>query len=289
MKKSEIMSRAHALTRETIQPGDDYRATLGLCLRAAWEEYKTGAAQQPQPEKQPETLADFYRLPGEKQLQALRKFAARCPGYAQRQTRKDPATGERVPAPASWADWMIPRSKGGLELETWDNALDTIAAEAWTRLDRQPEDLPLQIILARACSAACQRLSNQYRDKPARSRADAVSLDDPDYSGAAHYPGPEAAAVQRETIRTAARSGQDRAILDMAAQGYTRPEIGRALGITRQAVEKHLAKMRARMEVEAVRAAADRLDAAVMAAAGVRRPCRPDWRPDNASTAPGQP
>ena len=341
MTKSEMMTRAHEMTRACRRPGDDYRATLGLCLRAAWEEARseqarsaaavrltvaavlqaaedattrraadtaaaaravTGEQEQARQEQQPETLSDFLRLPGEAQLDMLRKFAGRCPGYAARAVKRmqDPETGETVtvPAPAAWADWMTPRSKGGLELEPWEIAVDTVAAEAWTRLDKQPEDLPLPIILARACRAACIRLSRVYRDAPTnRSRSktqdgtgairDAVSLDDPDYSSAARYPSPETAACERDAIRAAAHDEADFTILDLRAQGYTLQTIAARLGISHPAVIKRLRRMQDRMQDERTRADADALDAAVMAAAGVRQPRRPEWRPDNASSAPG--
>lgn len=34
MTKSELFKAAHKLTRETRQPGDSYRVTFGLCLKA---------------------------------------------------------------------------------------------------------------------------------------------------------------------------------------------------------------------------------------------------------------
>lgn len=320
MTKSEMMTRAHAWTRETVAayPGSSYRATLAAALRELWKdtrsedarsasaraccaEQQTGSEQQQ--EQEPATLAKFLQQPGEVQLETLRKFAGRCPGYAARQVKTitDPETGEtvKVPAPAAWADWMIPRSKGGLELESWSVAVDTIAAEAWTRLDKQPEDLPLQIILARAARAACMRLSKVYRDAPNnRSRSkrqdgsgtiiDAVSLDDPDYKSAASYPGPESAAIVRESIRTAARDDRDLMILDYRAQGYTLEAIADKLGVTHPAVIKRLRKMQERMEDARMEDDANRLDAAVMAAAGMNRKPRREYRPDNASTSPGQ-
>lgn len=346
MTKSEIMTRAHAWTRETVAayPGSSYRATLAAALHELWKdirsedarsaaavrltvaavlqaaedavtrrtadtaaaahaccsEQQTGSEQQQ--EQEPATLAEFLQQPGDVQLETLRKFAARCPGYAARQVKKttDPETGETVtvPAPAAWADWMIPRSRGGLELEPWSVAVDTIAAEAWTRLEKQPEDLPLQIILARAARAACMRLSKVYRDAPnnrSRSRRqdgsgtiiDAVSLDDPDYSAAAHFPGPESATVTREAIRQAANDPRDFAILDLRSQGQTLQQIAARLGISHPAVIKRLRRMKERTEDAKTEQAANDLDAAVMAAAGQSYRPRKTWRPDNASSSTG--
>ena len=161
LSRAEILRRAWTLQRKTVEkyPDADKRGTFALCLREAWEDAR-----------QPQTLDQFRSLPGEKQLEILRKFAARCPSYAARAVKitEDPETGEKikVPAPAAWAQWMQPRSAGGLELEPWAVAVDTVAAEAYIGLDRQPEGLPLVIILARAVKAACMRLSRVYRDAP---------------------------------------------------------------------------------------------------------------------------
>lgn len=298
MTRREIMTRAQQMTAAAMEkwPDADRRATLAAALRLAWEEAR-----------QPQTMDQFRSLPGEQQVDILRKFAARCPSYAARTVRPaldddgnriiDPETGKAVmiPAPARWAEWMTPRSSGGLELEPWNVAVDTVAAEAWIGLDRQPDDLPLGIILARAAKAACMRLSRVYRDAPnnrKRSRTqdgsgsilDPVSLDDPDYKSAASYPGPEGAAIVRESIRTAARDDVDLLILDLKSQGYTLQQIAAAAGMTHPAVIKRLKKMQQRLQdggtVEAWLAGDD-----------LKRPepqPRPrQWMPDNASSAPG--
>lgn len=286
LTRSEIMTKAQEMTAEALRrwPGQDRRATLTVCLRQAWADAR-----------QPQTIEQFRALTGEKQLDLLRMAAAKVPARAARKTRPvlgpdgQPVLGpdgrpvrQLVGIPAS-IRWMIPESDGGLGLATWAEALDTIANEAWIALDRIDSTMPLGIILARATDYAAQRLSRMYQDKPARGSA-AVSLDDPDYTGAVHYPSPEPVAVLRESIRTAARTEQDRAVLDLQAQGYTHPEIARALGISRQGVEKHLRKMQTRMQDARTAADADALDAAVMRAAGVRAPRARTWTPDNASS-----
>jgi len=325
LNRAEIFRAAWTMTRAALEkwPEADRRATFAAALRLAWEDARSSAAQEAQqaPREeaqqepaQPETLQEFYALPGEAQLDLLRKFASRCPSYAARAVKitEDPETGEKIktPAPAAWADWMIPRSAGGMELEPWEAALDTIAAEAWTRLDRQPEDLPLGILLARAARAACQRLSNQYRDKPSRSAADAASLDDPDFSLAAHLPSPEPAALNRAEIESYARSPEDLFTVKMTAAGYSHIEIAggakdrpqqlaavaavmdldpqqmkTGLGVSRQAVEKRLEKMQRRRSAEA------RNIEAWMSGDDLKKPeprQRPRiWSPDNASSNPG--
>lgn len=290
MTRREIMTRAHEMTAAALDkwPGTDRRATLAAALRLAWEDAR-----------QPQTLDQFRSIPGEKQLEILRKFAARCPSYAARAVKitEDPETGEKIktPAPAAWAQWMQPRSAGGLELEPWSVAVDTVAAEAYIGLDRQPEDLLLGIILARAVKAACMRLSRVYRDAPNNRHKsktqdgsgailDPVSLDDPDYTGAAHFPGPEGAAIVRESVRTAARDDTDLMILDLKSQGYTLQHIAAAVGMTHPAVIKRLRKMQQRLSD-------DGMTEAWLNGDDLQRPERKPrprtWHPDNASSAPG--
>lgn len=290
LSRAEILRRAWTLQRKTVEkyPDADKRGTFALCLREAWAEAR-----------QPQTLEQFRTLPGEAQFEILRKFAARCPAYAARAVKitEDPETGEKIktPAPAAWAQWMQPRSAGGLELEPWAVAVDTVAAEAYIGLDRQPEDLPLGIILARAVKAACMRLSRVYRDAPNNRHKsktqdgsgailDPVSLDDPDYTGAVHFPGPEGAAIVRESVRTAARDDTDFMILDLKSQGYTLQHIAAAVGMTHPAVIKRLRKMQQRLND-------DGMTDAWLSGDDLKRPERQprpwQWMPDNASSAPG--
>lgn len=283
--------------------------------QAEYEARKAAEAAQ----QQPQTLPEFFAAPGELQLQMIRRLATRCPDRAMNRTRAavDPETGERLYNEngeqmrefirQTWAAWMTPRKRGGLGLVPFGEAVEEVTAEAWMILQRINPDPdaqkaaqgiewgrkkplkvkdgePLGLTLARACDLACYHLDRQHRDRPGFYAADPASLDDPDFSLAAHLPSPEPVAVLRESIRTAARSDSDLAILDLAAQGYNRVEIGRALGITRQAVEKHLKKMKTRLDDAKTEQAANELDAAVMAAAGVKAPRARTWTPDNAGS-----
>lgn len=287
--------------------------------QAAEEAAQEDAARQQAAQQQPQTLEEFFAAPGELQLDMIRRLATRCPDRAMNRTRAavDQETGERLYnengdrmreyVAGTWAAWMTPKKRGGLGLVPFAEAVEEVTAEAWMILQRINPDPaaqeaaagiawgrkkplkvkdgePLGLTLARAADLACYHMDRQHRDRPGFYAKDPASLDDPDFSLAAHLPSPEPVAVLRESIRTAARSESDLAILDLAAQGYNRVEIGRALGITRQAVEKHLRKMQARLQDARTEQAANDLDAAVMAAAGVRRPARKTWTTDNAST-----
>ena len=168
---------------------------------------------------------------------------------------------------------------------------------------------PLGLTLARAADLACYHLDRQHRDRPGFYAADPASLDDPDFSLNAHLPSPEPAALNRAEIESYARSPEDLFTVKMIAAGYNHLEIAggahdrpaqlaavaavmdldpqqmkNGLGVSRQAVEKKIKKMTARRERARLEEAADALDAAVMAAAGVRRPARKTWTPDNASS-----
>lgn len=287
--------------------------------QAAEEAAREDEARQQAAQQQPETLQEFFAAPGELQLQMIRRLATRCPDRAMNRTRAavDPETGERLYNEngeqmrefirQTWAAWMTPRKRGGLGLVPFGEAVEEVTAEAWMILQRINPDPatqeaaqgiewgrkkplkvkdgePLGLTLARAADIACYHLDRQHRDRPGFYAKDPASLDDPDFSLAAHLPSPEPVAVLRESVRTAARSESDLAILDLAAQGYNRIEIGRALGITRQAIEKHLRKMKTRLDDAKTEQAANELDAAVMAAAGVKAPRARTWTPDNASS-----
>lgn len=287
--------------------------------QAAEEAAREDEARQQAAQQQPQTLEEFFAAPGELQLQMIRRLATRCPDRAMNRTRAavDTETGERLYnengealreyVAGTWAAWMTPRKRGGLGLVPFGEAVEEVTAEAWMILQRINPDPaaqeaaqgiewgrkkplkvkdgePLGLTLARAADLACYHLDRQHRDRPGYYAKDPASLDDPDFSLAAHLPSPEPVAVLRESIRTAARSESDLAILDLAAQGYNRIEIGRALGITRQAVEKHLKKMKTRLDDAKTEQAANELDSAVMAAAGVRAPRARTWTPDNASS-----
>lgn len=293
MTRAQIMTAAHGMTRAALarHPDDDRRAVMSAALREAWNDARS-----------PQTLEQFLALPDWAQAAEMKKFAVRCPEYAARAVRavKDPETGETlrdertgkpvtVPAPASWAQWMIPRAKGGMELEPWKKAIDTIISEMWIGIARQPDDIPLRFILARAARAACVRLSRQYRDAPRQqdgSINDPVPYD-PAYHAGTSYPSPEAAILTREAIRTAAKDDIDITILDQLAQGRTLDEAGEAVGMSKTAVIKRRAHMEDRYHYMSDDACNRWLkgDDMTLPAEEEKRPRQ--WLPDNAASAPG--
>lgn len=308
---------------------------------AAQKEYEARKAAEAE-QQQPQTLEEFFAAPGEKQLDMIRRLATRCPDRAMNRTRAavDPETGERLYNEngeqmrefirQTWAAWMTPRKRGGLGLVPFGEAVEEVTAEAWMILQRinpaaqeaaqgiewgrkKPlkvkDGEPLGLTLARAADLACYHLDRQHRDRPGFYAADPASLDDPDFSLAAHLPSPEPVALNRAEIESYARSPEDLFTVKMTAAGYNHLEIAggahdrpaqlaavaavmdldpqqmkTGLGVTRQAVEKKLKKMTARRERARLEEAADRLDAAVMTAAGVRATRPRTWTADNASS-----
>ncbi len=65
-----------------------------------------------------------------------------------------------------------------------------------------------------------------------------------------HMLGPEDAAIASDTLaRAAALAPQEtRAILHLALQGYTHPEIGQHVGLSERAVEGHLYRLRRKIK-----------------------------------------
>lgn len=312
--------------------------------QAAEEAAREDEARQQAAQQQPQTLEEFFAAPGELQLQMIRRLATRCPDRAMNRTRAavDPETGERLYNEngeqmrefirQTWAAWMTPRKRGGLGLVPFGEAVEEVTAEAWMILQRINPDPdaqeaakgiewgrkkplkvkdgePLGLTLARAADLACYHLDRQHRDRPGFYAADPASLDDPDFSLAAHLPSPEPAALNRAELESYARSPEDLFTVKMIAAGYNHLEIAggakdrpaqlaavaavmdldpqqmkTGLGVSRQAVEKKIKKMTARRERARLEEAADALDAAVMAAAGVSAPRARTWTPDNASS-----
>lgn len=297
MTKSEMMTRAHKMTRAARAkwPEADYRATLAAALRILWNE--------------PDTLKDFLAQPSEKVLDYLTRAAAKCPKWAAQQTRPalDPETGApllnpetgkpvRVPCPGKWAEWMTPASAGGLERETWRDAVQMIAAEAWIILQDYPGDMPAVDAVCKAARAACKRLDRQTVDKPSRRRDDSPSLDDPDFNRrlTTRREDPETVAIQRAELDAYCRDAEDRLTVAALAYGLNQTETAAYVtsrsghSVKQAAIARRLGRMRDRRSAAAVEQAANELDAAVMAAAGSSYRRSPEWRPDGASSSPGQ-
>lgn len=297
MTKSEIMSRAHKMTRAARAkwPDADYRATLAAALRIAWKD-----------SKEPQTVAELLQCPPEKLYHYLRRAAAKCPRWAEQQTRPlldddgepvtDPETGKpiRVSCPGTWAKWMQPASAGGLARESWEDAVTMVANEAYTIIIDMPADMDSRTACRKAAVKACQRLNRQTVDKPSRRMDDPSSLDDPDFNRTmtTRRDDPELVALARAALEAAPADDADKIIINGIADGMKQKELAARLGMSQGAVARRLGRIRARHAAEEQHGQTDTDErrerqhvAAWMAGDDLRRPA--EYRPDNASSSTG--
>lgn len=276
---------ARGMYRDYVQkdPAARGAATWAAAMREAWSLVNADRDRRA-----------FFAAPGAVQLDTLRRIASRLPAYAAKSTRRRPA-GYTDPAPekaptngALWADWMTPTKDGGRAMVPWGEALDTIAAEAWStlaELDAAPENKPWTVTMADHVIRACKRLRRAYIDGP-KGTAGAASLEDPEYAAAAHFPGPEAGTIHKLEITAYALDPVDEVIAQGTAYGLDQWEISaeveRRTGhrIKRAAVARRLGRMRDRR-------AAEEYAPENYAAPEATKPRPRNWTPDGASTAPG--
>lgn len=291
MTKREIMSRAHSIARAAVlRWGGKHNQYMAEALTMAWEE-----------SRMPQTVQDLLRCPPEKLYDYLRRAAARCPYWAEIQTRpimvdgqpaRDSKTGKilRQSCPGSWALWMVPASKGGMAREAWEDAVIMVANEAWTILIDIPADMDSREACRKAATKACQRLNRQTIDKPSRRKDDPESLDDPGFNRrlTTRRDDPEVVALQRAEIRDYAQDDVDKIIINGLLDGLTQAAIARKAGISQGMVSRRIKTIRARRAADDLAQQANDLDAAVFRAAGMDYKRRPAWMPDNASSSPGQ-
>ena len=233
--KSAIFTRAHAMTRAAIQPGDDYRVTFAAALRIAYAEAAASAA------------AEWAAKTPEEQYNAL--LAMAWHEYGQRDARIDRRTGEALPNVFTWVD---PRNPG--------DDIRAVAHEAYIRLlgyldDPRRADQSLSRMMSRAVIISAQKISRAERRNPSGLReranpdnpeAEPLQYIDAQSPTAEHAPNPEAAAIIRDAISRAARDDTDRAIMDALARGYSAREIAPRVGMSHTAVNKRIAGMRDR-------------------------------------------
>ena len=225
-----IMSRAHEITRASIRPGDCYRVNFSAALRITWAEALEPAA-----------VEAWNALNGEEKNAALLKMVWHT-------KKRDEAAEDRAPV----ADWI----------KTADDA-QTVASAAFIRLydfrilDKVTEaGKPLAVALYRAVYGAARQIKNAEL-RHARALRDTVNDDgetiqavDLAAGPAAERiaPGPEEAAILRDTISRAARDDKDRAIIRLLAVGYNHPEIAARIGMSRQAIEKRINGIQSRYD-----------------------------------------
>lgn len=238
MKKNikNIMTSAHEIARKiTAQhPGDCYAVNLAAALRLCWQEAGKSAAE----------IWSTYTA--EDQYDALLQMARY--EFNHDDARHIIRDGQIIPSAPLFA-WV---SKD----HTADD-LRAVAHEAFIRLydvfDRRPE-WPLSRALSRAICAAAQAINRQERRNARAIRNtttdDGETLDAVDLAAGPRAeriaPGPEEAAIIRDSIRRAARDDKDRAIMGYLATGHSAREIADRLEMSHTAINKRIAAIRDR-------------------------------------------
>ena len=238
--KSAIFTRAHALTRAALQPGDDYRVTFAAALRIAYEEARNSARAQ-RDAKTPE-----------EQYSAL--LAMAWYEYGQRDARIDRRTGEALPNVFTWVNQAAPADD-----------IRAVAHEAYIRLigyldDPRRAELPLSRLMSRAVIISAQKISRAERRNPTGLKqrqnpndpdGEPLEYIDAQSPTAERAPNPEAGAIIADSIERAAKDDIDRAIIAALAAGYSAREIGQRLGMSHTAINKRVRAIRERYAAEA--------------------------------------
>lgn len=170
------------------------------------------------------------------------------------------ASGEELYSILTAAAWGVKRraEAKGFFFASWITTRDdaqTVAAEAYLtiRADAEKaaaEDKPLTVAAFRAAWKAAKRIDANERRNAAES-IEASADDDtqrPEIMPTDAAPGPAETIEAADAITRAAKDDTDRAIIALLAAGVSRAEVAAALNITRQAVEKRLAKLRGRLD-----------------------------------------
>ena len=238
--KSAIFTRAHALTRAALQPGDNYRVTFAAALRIAYEEARSSAR------------AQWDAKTPEEQYDAL--LAMAWYEYGQRDARIDRRTGEALPNVFTWVDPAAPADD-----------IRAVAHEAYIRLlgyldDPRRAELPLARLMSRAVIISAQKISRaerrnptglKQRQNPDNPDGEPLEYIDAQSPTAERAPNPEAGAIIADSIERAAHDDTDRAIIAALAAGYSAREIGQRLGMSHTAINKRVRAIRERYTAEA--------------------------------------
>lgn len=257
-----VNARAAALYREITAeyPEARNRATWTECMREAVREYREAV-------KNYNARAEWEAMPGENQLDFLKKAAAKMPDFLMSVPYID-ENGERAFRLDKCVLWMVPESRGGQGLVPWKEAVETVSAEAWIilveRMEAYDGGKPLAIMVYDACKTAVRRLDRIYHDAPRTKRtkdgkqislyggaAGACEWNDMNAARAPHSlawkaESPEAAYISREAVEELVHDENDKRIVNALERGFTQKEIAAAMGISQPAVAKRVKGMKAR-------------------------------------------
>lgn len=262
-----VNARAAVLYRETVEkyPEARNRATWAACMKEAAREYREEV-------KNYTARAEWERMNGEKQLDMLKRAAAKMPEYMMSVERVDPVTGEKTYRVDKAVLWMTPENRGGQGLIPWKEAVETVAAEAWIivveAMDSYDGSKPLISIIYTASRKAVGRLDRLYHDAPRTKRtkdadgkrkqinlaggaSGACEWNDISSARAPHSltlkaENPEAAFISREAVEELAHDDSDKRIISAIERGYTQKEIAVVMGISQPAIAKRVKAMKNR-------------------------------------------
>lgn len=257
-----VNARAAALYREiTVKyPEARNRVTWAECMKEAVREYREAA-------KNYTARAEWKAMPGENQLDFLKKAAAKMPDFLQSVPYIDD-DGNKAYRLDKSVLWMVPESRGGQGLLPWQEAVETVANEAWIilaeRMEAYDGGKPLVIMVYDACKIAVRRLDRIFHDAPRTKRtkegkqislyggtAGACEWNDMNAVRAPHSlawkaESPEAAFIGREEVEALTHDESDRRIINALEHGYTQSEIAAAMGISQPAIAKRVKGMKSR-------------------------------------------
>jgi len=255
---AEINPIATAYYRKGIaeNPALRCRAFWGVCLREAFAEYRERA------ERAAAAAADmrpagevFPAMTGDEFFTRAIRAAAAMPGRMLSIPRRNKETGEVTYIADTSVLWMIPINRGGLALMPWQDALETIAGEAFVVLSEKLNDWydkPFKYAMYDAAMTAVRRIDKAMRDRPRRAKTpgmDAAYLEDPDGIPGYHAPAPEKTVILRAAVEALASDDDDKRIINGMMKGMTQKEIAAAVGRTQGFVSKRITRMRERAAV----------------------------------------
>lgn len=246
-RAAAVMVRAHDMTRRTLAayPGADYRATLAAALRIAWADANAPAAADAWTAMQPE-----------EQINALTRMTYKA---ARRDLAGTDRDGNERADRFAWA-----RTPAG---DIQREAVEQIVNEAWIRMagyitDDRHADKPLAALMSQAVVTAAQAINRaERRNARAIKWADVVTGADDDgretteriarivnnsAPTAERFLQPEAAAILHDTLTELTVDDMDRRILSGMIDERSAREIAAAVGMSHTAVNKRIAKIRAR-------------------------------------------
>lgn len=170
------------------------------------------------------------------------------------------ADGEKIYSILTACAWSVKKraEARGFFFAEWITSQDdarTVAAEAYLTIyadaeKAAAEGMPLQAAAYRAAWKAAKRIDANERRNAAQSIEASADDDEnrPEIVPVETAPGLEDAAAALDAITSAAADDTDRALIQLLQAGLSRAETAAALGVSRQAIEKRLAKLRQRMK-----------------------------------------